>query len=45
MQEKWTAGLYAAGFVYVCLGIAMVCEEYFVTALDELIEVNGIVII
>ena len=42
LQEKWQASLYGLGFLYICLGIAMVCEEYFVTALNELIEVNGI---
>ena len=42
LQEKWQAALYGLGFLYICLGIAMVCEEYFVTALNELIEVNGI---
>ena len=27
LQEKWQAGLYGLGFLYICLGIAMVCEE------------------
>jgi len=42
LQEKWQAVFYGAGFLYICLGIAMICEEYFVTALNELIEVKGI---
>ena len=42
LQEKWHAGLYGLGFLYICLGIAMICEEYFVVALNELIEVKGI---
>ena len=42
LQEKWQATLYGLGFLYICLGIAMICEEYFVTALNELIEVKGI---
>ena len=42
LQEKWQAGLYGLGFLYICLGIAMICEEYFVVALNELIEVKGI---
>lgn len=42
LQEKWQAGLYGLGFLYICLGIAMICEEYFVVALNELIEAKGI---
>ena len=40
LQEKWQAILYGLGFLYTCLGTAMICEEYFFTALNELIEVK-----
>lgn len=42
LQVPWQASFYMVGFLYICLGIAMICEEYFVTALNELIEVKGI---
>ena len=28
LQEKWQAGLYGLGFLYICMGIAMICQPF-----------------